>query len=156
MKFAIASLSLLLVACHPSQPPAGPVPPAASQDVPVSPAAEAPSAKRAPGQENVEPLRIFRAFGTEPFWNVNVEGSTLTFTTPENPDGVVMRGARRVTADGIEISGGGDHAPAFQLEVSAGNCSDGMSDKQYELKSTFRYGDGQRITDYKGCGEAVR
>ena len=58
--------------------------------------------------------------------------------------------------DGIEISGGGDHAPAFQLEVSAGNCSDGMSDKQYELKSTFRYGDGQRITDYKGCGEAVR
>ena len=151
MKFAIASLSLLLVACHPSQPPAGPVPPAASQDVPVSPAAEAPSAKRAPGQENADPLQIFRAFGTEPFWNVNVENATLTYTTPEDQAGVVMQGTRRALEEGVELSGSHDGKP-FVLTVSAGLCSDGMSDNQYELNASFRYGD----IDYKGCGEVAK
>lgn len=68
---------------------------------PVPTAAEAPAAKRAAGQENEDPLQIFRAFGTEPFWNVNVEGTRLTYTTPEDQTGVVTEGARRATADGV-------------------------------------------------------
>ena len=150
MKFAIASLSLLLVACQPSQPPADPAPPAAVV-APATPAAETPSAKRVPGQENVEPLRIFRAFGTEPFWGVNVEGTRLTYTTPENLAGVVMEGTRKTLADGVEISGQHDGKP-FVLTVSNGTCSDGMSDNTYSMVSTFRYGD----IDYKGCGEAAK
>ena len=150
MKFAIASLSLLLVACQPSQPPADPAPPAAVV-APATPAAETPSAKRVPGQEAVEPLRIFRAFGTEPFWGVNVEGTRLTYTTPENQAGVVMEGTRKTLADGVEISGQHDGKP-FVLTVSNGTCSDGMSDNTYSVVSTFRYGD----IDYKGCGEAAK
>ena len=150
MKFSIASLSLLLVACQPSQPPADPAPPAAVV-APATPAAETPSAKRVPGQENVEPLRIFRAFGTEPFWGVNVEGTRLTYTTPENQAGVVMEGTRKTLADGVEISGQHDGKP-FVLTVSNGTCSDGMSDNTYSMVSTFRYGD----IDYKGCGEAAK
>ena len=150
MKFAIASLSLLLVACQPSQPPADPAPPAAVV-APATPAAETPSAKRVPGQENVAPLRIFRAFGTEPFWGVNVEGTRLTYTTPENQAGVVMEGTRKTLADGVEISGQHDGKP-FVLTVSNGTCSDGMSDNTYSMVSTFRYGD----IDYKGCGEAAK
>ena len=150
MKFAIASLSLLLVACQPSQPPADPAPPAAVV-APATPAAETPSAKRVPGQENVEPLRIFRAFGTEPFWGVNVEGTRLTYTTPENQAGVVMEGTRKTLTDGVEISGQHDGKP-FVLTVSNGTCSDGMSDNTYSMVSTFRYGD----IDYKGCGEAAK
>ena len=150
MKFAIASLSLLLVACQPSQPPADPAPPAAVV-APATPAAETPSAKRVPGQEAVEPLRIFRAFGTEPFWGVNVEGTRLTYTTPENQAGVVMEGTRKTLADGVEISGQHDGKP-FVLTVSDGTCSDGMSDNTYSMVSTFRYGD----IDYKGCGEAAK
>lgn len=153
MKFAIASLSLLLVACQPSQPPADPVPPAeaAAPAVPVPPAAEAPSAKRAPGQEDVEPLRIFRAFGTEPFWGVNVEDTRLTYTTPEDQAGVVMAGTRKTLADGVEISGQHD-GKSFVLTVSSGTCSDGMSDNTYRLVATFRFGE----IDYKGCGEAAK
>ena len=147
MKFAIASLSLLLVACQPSQPPADPAPPAAV----VAPAAETPSAKRVPGQENVEPLRIFRAFGTEPFWGVNVEDTRLTYTTPEDQAGVVMEGTRKTLADGVEITGEHDGKP-FVLTVGNGTCSDGMSDNTYSMVSTFRYGD----IDYKGCGEAAK
>ena len=150
MKFSIASLSLLLVACQPSQPPADPAPPAAVV-APATPAAETPSAKRVPGQEAVEPLRIFRAFGTEPFWGVNVEGTRLTYTTPEDQAGVVMEGTRKTLADGVEITGEHDGKP-FVLTVGNGTCSDGMSDNTYRLVATFRFGE----IDYKGCGEAAK
>lgn len=154
MKLAIASLSLLLVACNAPQPSSEPSPqpeaaaPAATSAPPV---AEAPMAKRAPGQENADPLQIFRAFGTEPFWNVNVEDATLTYTTPEDQAGVVMQGTRRALEEGVELSGSHDGKP-FVLTVSAGECSDGMSDNRYTLVSAFRYGD----IDYKGCGEVAK
>lgn len=108
-------------------------------------------AKRAPGEENAGPLQIFRAFGTEPFWNVNVEDTTLTFTTPEDQAGQVMQGQRRAIENGVELSGTHAGQP-FTLTVTAGECSDGMSDNRYTMVSTFRVGD----IDYKGCGEAAK
>lgn len=150
MKLAIASLSLLLGACSAPQPPAPPQPPPPPEPV-AAPATGAPMAKRAPGQEHADPLQVFRAFGTEPFWNVNVEDSTLTYSTPEDQQGVVMQGTRRALANGVEITGSHD-GKAFTLTVSAGNCSDGMSDNQYTMVSTFRFGD----VEYKGCGEAAK
>lgn len=153
MKLAIASLSLLLGACTAPQPPAPPEPPPAPEPVaaPVAPASEAPMAKRAPGQENADLLQVFRAFGTEPFWNVNVEDGTLTYSTPEDQQGVAMQGTRRALADGVEIAGSHD-GKAFTLTVTAGTCSDGMSDNTYTMVSSFRYGD----LDLKGCGEAAK
>lgn len=153
MNLAIASLSLLLVACTGPQSSAGPETPAAPAPAatPASPATDAPMAKRAPGQEDTAPLQVFRAFGNEPFWNVNVEDATLTFTTPEDQAGVVMQGTRRALETGVELSGSHD-GKAFVLTVTAGDCSDGMSDNEYTMDSTFRYGD----LDYKGCGEAAR
>ena len=108
-------------------------------------------AKRAPGEENADPMQIFRAFGTEPFWNVNVEDATLTFTTPEDQVGVVMQGQRRSLEDGVEITGSHD-GKTFTLQVHAGMCSDGMSDNEYELTSSFRDGE----TEYTGCGEVAK
>ena len=154
MKLAIASLSLLLVACNAPQPSSEPSPqPEAAEPAATSapPVAEAPMAKRAPGQENADPLQVFRAFGTEPFWNVNVEDATLTYTTPEDQAGVVMQGTRRALEEGVELSGSHDGKP-FVLTVTAGECSDGMSDNRYTLVSAFRYGD----IDYKGCGEVAK
>ncbi|TXH65679.1 MAG: hypothetical protein E6Q81_01490 [Thermomonas sp.] len=146
MKSATAVLPLLLVACTASQPPTPPIAPS-----PASAAQERSMAKRAPGQEPSAPLQIFRAFGTEPFWNVNVEGDTMTWTTPEDQVGVVMKGLRRSLDGGVEISG--SHAgKAFVLTVTAGDCNDGMSDNRYTLVSAFRYGE----IDYKGCGEAAK
>jgi uncharacterized membrane protein len=155
MKTAVASLSLLLAACSAPQAPAEP-----AQPVPTpAPTAEAspaasqapPMAKRAAGQEDAEPLQIFRAFGTEPFWNVNVEGTTLTFTTPEDQAGMSMQGTRRPIDGGVEVAG--EHAgKPFVLRVTAGECSDGMSDNVYTLKATFRH----HGVDYTGCGEAAK
>lgn len=111
---------------------------------------DAPVAKRAPGDE-APPMQIFRAFGTEPFWNVNVEGNTLTYTTPEDQVGIVLHGMRRAIDGGVEIDGS-DDGISFALTVKVGECSDGMSDNVYELTAEFRYGD----TDYKGCGEVAK
>jgi uncharacterized membrane protein len=154
MKPAIALLSMLLIACNAAQPSSDAAPPpdvAAPIATPAPPETGSPMAKRAAGQENAEPLRIFRAFGTEPFWNVNVEDGTLTYSTPENQQGVAMQGTRRALADGVELSGSRD-GTAFKLMVTAGACSDGMSDNAYTMVSTFRYGD----LDLKGCGEAAK
>lgn len=150
-RIVFAALSIALAACSAPQAPAEPAQqpkPPASTDTPA--AAEAPMAKRAPGDE-APPLQIFRAFGTEPFWNVNVEDATLTYTTPEDQDGVVMHGERRAVAGGVEIAGNHE-GKAFTLTVSEGMCSDGMSDNQYELIAIFRYGD----IEYRGCGEAAK
>ena len=106
--------------------------------------------KRTAGDATL-PMTVFRAFGNEPFWNVNVEDNTLTFTTPEDQVGVVMQGERRVLANGVEITGMHE-GKSFAVRVITGICSDGMSDNQYPLVSNFRYGD----VNYKGCGEAAR
>ena len=163
MKLATASLSLVLAACSAPAPqaPAQPEPPAATPEpaapalspatVAPPPAVEAPTAKRPAGQEGAEPLQTFRAFGTEPFWNINVEGNTLTYTTPEDQAGVVMRGERHAVTGGVEVTG--EHAgKAFALGVSEGMCSDGMSDNRYTLIATFHFGD----VDYRGCAEAAK
>lgn len=143
---AFAALSLVLAACTAPEPPASPQP---AVDAPA--AGAAPAAKRAPGSESVDPLWIFRAFGTEPFWNVKVEGATLTYTTPENQAGTSMQGERHATAGGVEITGNHENT-AFALTIAHGECSDGMSDNTYQLVSTFRYGDAE----FKGCAEAAK
>lgn len=142
MKRAFIPLSLLLAACSAPQPPA---------DVMPTAHAEAATAKRVPGQQAVEPLWIFRASGTEPFWGVNAVGATLTYTTPDDPAGQAMTGTRRSIESGVEITGSHAGKP-FVLTVVAGDCNDGMSDNAYELVSTFRYGD----LEYRGCGEAAK
>lgn len=140
MMRALVPMFLLLAACSAPQPPA-----------PSAPAPEAAAAKRTPDQAPADPMRIFRAFGTEPFWGVNVEGATLTYTTPEDPAGQAMQGERRAIEGGVEVTGTHE-GKAFALTVVAGDCSDGMSDNAYELVSNFRYGE----LDYRGCGEAAK
>lgn len=106
--------------------------------------------KRAAGQEN-EPLMAWRAFGTEPFWNARVDGDTLIFTTPEDQTGRTMHGSRVPSLVGFVYTGT-DGEKDFNLDISPGECSDGMSDNRYAYKATFVYGD----TRYEGCGEAAK
>jgi uncharacterized membrane protein len=150
MKTAVATLSVLLAACTAPRSPEEPTA-ATETAAPATTSQEQPMAKRAPGQEATDPLQVFRAFGTEPFWNVNVEDGTLTYTTPDDQAGVVMQGTRRAVEGGVEVSGRHD-GKAFVLTVTGGDCSDGMSDNRYTLVSTFRFGD----VDYRGCGEVAK
>ncbi len=155
MKFAIAALSLLLVACT-QQPVPGAVTTPAEKPAPVAsnsaPSSMPAMAKRAAGQEKVDPLRVFRAFGTEPFWNINVVDNTLVLTTPDDERGTVMTGQRAESTGGdVDIRGSND-GRSFSLSVHPGACSEGMSDNQYGMTSTFSIGD----THYTGCAEAAK
>ena len=127
---------LALAACATAQPPAS---------------TDAPAAKRPPGQENA-PLLAWRAFGTEPFWNVRVDGDALVFTTPEDPSGRRLGGTHALQPDGGVHYAGQDGDTAFSLDIAKGECSDGMSDNVYALTAEFRYGG----MDYKGCAEAAK
>ena len=158
MKFpvAILSLSCLLVACTPKPMSADVATPAAATPAEVSnklpSGSVTPTAKRAAGHEGVEPLQIFRAFGTEPFWNINVVGTTLTFMTPDDPTGMAMQGTRHPVDGGLDIVGIAPGGHEFVLKVRQGVCSDGMSDNHYEMTSTFQMGG----PNYTGCGEVAK
>lgn len=121
---------------------------------PAQPAAPNPpepaQGKRAAGQENA-PVLAWRAFGTEPFWGARVDGDTLVFTTPEDQAGKTMQGRRVPSLVGF-VFVGKDGGRDFHLDISPGECSDGMSDNRYEFVSTFIYGG----TTYKGCAEAAK
>lgn len=81
----------------------------------------------------------FRAIGTEPFWSARVEGGTLTWSTPEQPDGVAVPISREDDAEKATVSGRIDGHP-LELEVRRATCSDGMSDTVYPLSVIRRIG----------------
>lgn len=90
------------------------------------------------GQALALPARL-RATGTEPFWGADVEGTTLTYSTPDFPAGAKITVARRAGPDFVEFTGTLDGKP-LTLRVVAGPCSDGMSDRVYPYAVTREIG----------------
>jgi len=88
----------------------------------------------------------FRARGNEPFWAIDVEGSTLHFVTPEMPDGRTLHGERIVNTQGVAFSGEDEGRP-FNLAITRTACTDSMSGDAFEFTATWDY-DGQRMD---GC-----
>lgn len=89
--------------------------------------------------------------GTEPFWGGTATGTSLTYTTPEDPDGTAITVERFAGRGGLSLSGrlgAGD----FVMTVTPGQCSDGMSDRSYPFTVTLKLGDDLR----KGCGWTER
>ena len=85
--------------------------------------------------------------GTEPFWGGKLSGGTLTYTTPENSDGIALEVERFAGRGGLSLSGalGGQ---GLDVMVTPGECSDGMSDRTYPLTVTLKLGEDTR----NGCG----
>lgn len=84
--------------------------------------------------------------GTEPFWGGSVTGTQLTYTTPENIDGTTIAVKRFTGQGGLGYSGQLDGA-AFDMTITPGACSDGMSDRTYPYTVTLRIADDMR----RGC-----
>ncbi|MDC0886279.1 hypothetical protein OAS19_00595 [Altererythrobacter sp.] len=84
--------------------------------------------------------------GTEPFWGGQVAGSSLTYTTPENIEGTTITVERFTGQGGISFTGelGGER---FDMAVTPGECSDGMSDRTYPYTVTLQIGEETR----EGC-----
>ena len=111
-RFAIAIAFLALAACATPESPAS---------------TDAPSAKRAAGQEQL-PLLAWRAFGNEPFWS-DARGRRRWCS----PRPTIRPGARSLGTHALQPDGGialrrQDGDTAFSLDIAKDECSDGMSD----------------------------
>lgn len=85
--------------------------------------------------------------GTEPFWNMAIEGDELVYSTPENADGVTIPVSRFSGNNGLGLNGTLE-GEALQVAVTPAVCSDGMSDREYPYTATINLGDAT----LNGCG----
>lgn len=99
----------------------------------------------------IEPEETVHFTGTEPFWGGEVVGASLTYSTPENVDGTTIAVERFAGNNGLGYSGTLEEQP-FDMTVTPGECSDGMSDRTYPFTVTLRIGNGQR----NGCAWTER
>ncbi|WP_347138555.1 hypothetical protein [Paracoccus sp. SSK6] len=72
----------------------------------------------------------FSARGNEPFWAVDVAGSTAIYKTPDNQKGRPIRVNRLAFAQGVEYVGVHGGRP-FVLNVRAAKCEDSMSGQDF-------------------------
>jgi len=110
-------------------------------------ACNAPQQAAAPKFDGIARDEVIRFTGTEPFWGGRVEGTMLTYSTPENIDGETFTVKRFAGNHGLGVSGTLGSA-AFDMTVTPGKCSDGMSDRVYPFTVTLSIGGELR----EGCG----
>jgi uncharacterized membrane protein len=77
--------------------------------------------------------------GTEPFWSGEVMGGTLTYTTPDKPEGQTIAVSRFAGRGGLSYSGALEGTP-LAIAITPGTCSDGMSDRSYPFVATLQLG----------------
>lgn len=138
----IAAMVLALAACSPSSEPAT----SSEADAAAQPSVDAVEAAE-PVASDEMPTRL-RAHGNEPFWNVEVDGSTLTYTRMGEDTPVVLQAQRSANAHGVEFSGEHDGAP-FNLNIGGDACPNTMSDETHEFTATFDF-KGENL---RGCAD---
>ncbi len=130
-KLVCLSLMALLAACQPGS--------GTGADLPGDSGDQRPYSGIAADEE-------IRFTGTEPFWGGETRGDTLTYSTPENPGGRIIAVKRFAGRGGVSIAGEMDRQP-FDLTITPGDCSDGMSDRTYPYVATLQRGSETRL----GC-----
>lgn len=88
----------------------------------------------------------YKALGTEPFWSLNIDGDTMVFDRA----GMEKIAARNVKAR-PSFNGWRYTAENMTVDVTFGECSDGMSDRTYKDRVTVMTGDAV----FKGCGGGI-
>jgi uncharacterized membrane protein/predicted small lipoprotein YifL len=120
---------------------------------PAAPAA-GPAASASPcAVQDGKALRVaaVRALGTEPFWNVRVEGRCVTYSHPEDQKGTRVW-TRHTPGPGGGTWSGSLGGSRFELKVRPKRgCSDGMSDRRYPLEAELVVGGERR----SGCAEPL-
>ena len=88
----------------------------------------------------------YRLIGTEPFWGGTVTSDEIVYSTPDDPSGEPIAVKRRFDGD-REIYSGSLRGRPFVLALTAGPCSDGMSDNVHAFTATLEV-DGETR---RGC-----
>jgi uncharacterized membrane protein len=94
----------------------------------------------------------FRAVGTEPFWGARVEGRCVTYSTPDDQQGVRVwtRYSDKGNGGGAWVGQLGGKKFEMRVRPEAG-CSDGMSDKRYPMAVDLAVNSEKRV----GCAEPL-
>jgi uncharacterized membrane protein len=116
--FALTPLALL-AACYGPPPPAPPITP------------------NPPGG-------VYRAVGTEPFWDLTIDPRQMIFTDRGNN----LRVAQPTPPVIVGFAGEIYQTPRLHVNIVHAQCSDGMSDRVYRDKVQVDV-DGRR---FNGCG----
>lgn len=137
----LLALALLSACSEPADPDASPSGTAMPSTIatPVETPSPAPTASATVQTSAGDIPARFRAIGTEPFWSVQVRDGTLTYSTPDMPDGLTVPATKRRSDDAMIYSATIDGKP-LELEVKRQTCSDGMSDTVYPLAVIRRIG----------------
>lgn len=101
-------------------------------------------------QTKPRPVESFTVVGAEPFWNVEINQSGITYSTPE-PKKVMFPSVAPLSAEGRPA----DNVRVYRLKgmtggtlvIRKGACSDTMSDRKYDYSATMILGD----TVKEGC-----
>lgn len=99
----------------------------------------------------VAPEETVTLVGTEPFWNLTVEGGEGVWTTPENQPGTRLTLTRFAGNGGLGFTGTLKGQP-FTATLTPGECSDGMSDRRFPFVATIALGE----ETLRGCGYTDR
>ena len=94
----------------------------------------------------VPPAGSYRALGTEPFWAVTIAGGRMRYERAGEPGFSVPAPAPRTSFNGHRYA-----TPRLTVDVTHGQCSDGMSDRVY-ADTVMVIVDGETL---RGCGGAV-
>lgn len=109
-------------------------------------ACQAAGPQRADTFSAIAPAETVYLVGTEPFWSGEIAGGEAVWTTPEVMAGTRFRVDRFAGNNGLAFTGRMG-AETFDVMVTAGRCSDGMSDRSYPYIATVKLGDRQ----LEGC-----
>jgi len=92
-------------------------------------------------------VEVINMVGTEPFWSAEVNGETITWSTPDQPDGIAGTIDRFAGRGGYSLSSSLE-GRTVDITISPADCSDGMSDRAFPFAVTVRLGEEVR----EGCG----
>ncbi|MFW2348882.1 COG3650 family protein [Qipengyuania sp.] len=107
---------------------------------------DAPGASATASYDGIAAGETVHYTGTEPFWGGAAAGGMATYETPDNPGGSEFPVERFSGNNGIGFSGRLKGA-SFDMTITPGACSDGMSDRTYPYTATLMLGGEQRL----GC-----
>ncbi|MFB2738088.1 COG3650 family protein [Umezakia sp. BLCC-F208] len=90
--------------------------------------------------------KAFRAFGTEPFWSVDVRPSGVIYSSLAREEKQNFPYVKPLTADGrtpdtVQVYRLGNEKTSMLIIREFDSCSDGMSDKLHPYSALFVQGD---------------
>jgi uncharacterized membrane protein len=117
----------------------------AACDMPTSTTPEAPTTAEAPDSGDADtapaPAELggvdlngdISVLGTEPFWSVGFEGEVMSYSGLDRPEQTAPRPAPTIAGATATWTTTAEAGNPLVVTLTAGDCSDGMSDRTYPL-----------------------